>query len=582
MDGTATGPVTTTTTADGSSTGDGTGASADGTGDASGDGDATSGDGDGTSASGDGDGTSASGDGDGASGDGDGVSGDGDGTSGDGDGTSGDGDGTTTGDGDGTATGDGDGTSGDGDGDGVSEVTCAEAAQSLTSAGCLFAPIVGNDAKSLPWAVIAANTNPLSADVTLYDPNGTVIETAVVAPLGLHIFELDGAAAETWEHPEASGVQQLAFRLEATRPVVAYEFQPYSSSGNATADASLLLPEHAWDTNHLMVTAKNDGEMWMTVVSLEDNNQVTVFAADYQTGSTQGGGTIPALSAGQMHTETLNSQQTLRIFAPSADLTGMEVLSTGPVAVFGGSPGTALPGPGFQGYHDYLEEQIPPRSAWGTEHAVVKFQPRGSSDSDLYRIVADKDNTVVTLTGGYTGTFNLNQGEFAEFLTGEAFMATANDAFLIAHHITSCSNNTGPKDDTLFPGSYEATNNCSSSNDYRDMGDPAVSYIVPTDQFRSRYTFLTPDTYAWDMVSIIAPTSGWSTITLDGAPLPAPTALPGSNLSYARFQVTDGPHYAESAFVSFGLEVYGYDCRISYAYAGGLSLGTINTPPTPQ
>ena len=30
-----------------------------------------------------------------------------------------------------------------------------------------------------------------------------------------------------------------------------------------------------------------------------------------------------------------------------------------------------------------------------------------------------------------------------------------------------------------------------------------------------------------------------------------------------------------------GIEVHGYDCRLSYAYAGGLSLGAINEPPPP-
>ena len=68
---------------------------------------------------------------------------------------------------------------------------------------------------------------------------------------------------------------------------------------------------------------------------------------------------------------------------------------------------------------------------------------------------------------------------------------------------------------------------------------------------------------------------------MDGAPIPAPTAL-GGDLSYARFLVDDGAHFIASDTVKFGIEVYGYDCRISYGHAGGLSLGVINTPPPPQ
>ncbi|MFY0535732.1 hypothetical protein [Nannocystis pusilla] len=103
--------------------------------------------------------------------------------------------------------------------------------------------------------------------------------------------------------------------------------------------------------------------------------------------------------------------------------------------------------------------------------------------------------------------------------------------------------------------------------------------MPPTAQHRSSYTFLTPETYGWDMLTVVAPEAGWNTIELDGAALPSPTPLGVGDLAYARFLIPDGPHDIRSQSVKFGIEVYGYDCRISYAYPGGLSLGEINQPP---
>ena len=69
-------------------------------------------------------------------------------------------------------------------------------------------------------------------------------------------------------------------------------------------------------------------------------------------------------------------------------------------------------------------------------------------------------------------------------------------------------------------------------------------------------------------------------MSIDDLPLPAPTPVAGSNgLSYARFLISDGQHHVESPLAGVGIEVHGYDCRLSYAYAGGLSLGAINEPP---
>lgn len=80
------------------------------------------------------------------------------------------------------------------------------------------------------------------------------------------------------------------------------------------------------------------------------------------------------------------------------------------------------------------------------------------------------------------------------------------------------------------------------------------------------------------MLTVVAPMNGWGSIDLDGGALPDPEAIEGTNLGFARFLIEDGPHDIRSATTRFGIEVYGYDCRISYAYPGGMSLGKINRP----
>ena len=158
------------------------------------------------------------------------------------------------------------------------------------------------------------------------------------------------------------------------------------------------------------------------------------------------------------------------------------------------------------------------------------------------------------------------------------------DAILVAHGMVSAKVSNGTPNSSDWPGWFEGTNNCGSSGTLaaEDMGDPAVSFITPYAQYRNEYVFLTPYTYAWDVLTITAPDWAWDTVLVDGLPLPAPTPVAGTeDLAYARFLVADGPHHVESSMVGVGIEVHGYDCRLSYAYAGGLSLGAINEPPPP-
>jgi hypothetical protein len=108
------------------------------------------------------------------------------------------------------------------------------------------------------------------------------------------------------------------------------------------------------------------------------------------------------------------------------------------------------------------------------------------------------------------------------------------------------------------------------------VGDPAITFLPPVDQFRRSYTFLTPTTFAWDFITVVAQTSEWDQVELDGAALPTgPTPIGASGYGYASFPIADGPHVM-AGDANFGIEVYGYDCVVSYAYPGGLSLAKLN------
>jgi hypothetical protein len=302
-------------------------------------------------------------------------------------------------------------------------------------------------------------------------------------------------------------------------------------------------------------------------------------------GSSAAGNGIPSLGAGQSTQQVVDDGEVMRILVPGSNnaantgLMGARVQSTAPVAVFSGSPSMSIPGPDFVQFKDHLEEQLPPRTAWGKQYAAVHFRPR-STEADIYRFMADKDGTQITLSGGVQDVVDLDEGEWHELSTTEAFYADGTEAFMVAHYMVSTSLTPGPKNDQDYPGAFLSPNCNNPSQTRTELGDPAISYFPAVAQYRYNYTFLTPQTYAWDMMTVIGPMNAWDSIELDGQALPqAPTPLGAGGLGYAWMIVEDGPHEIRSDVAKFGLEVYGYDCRVSYAYPGGLSLSEINDPP---
>jgi hypothetical protein len=125
-------------------------------------------------------------------------------------------------------------------------------------------------------------------------------------------------------------------------------------------------------------------------------------------------------------------------------------------------------------------------------------------------------------------------------------------------------------------------------------GDPALVVVPPVDQFRSDYVFLTPSTYAFDAVTIVALPD--TQILLDGEPLPGtceqreltgpatrvgvrwqlfrcPLSFPeiGGDFAVRGGVQGDGVHRVRSDR-PVGVVVSGFDLYVSYAYAAGMNL----------
>jgi hypothetical protein len=112
-------------------------------------------------------------------------------------------------------------------------------------------------------------------------------------------------------------------------------------------------------------------------------------------------------------------------------------------------------------------------------------------------------------------------------------------------------------------------------------GDPSMSPMVATEQFRLRYVFLAPTDYTESYADVVVPTGG--SVTLDGAAVTATATPLNSGWSILRIPLgagQDGAHLMVGT-QPFGVQVIGYGSYTSYQYPAGLDLLQIAPPPPP-
>ena len=241
---------------------------------------------------------------------------------------------------------------------------------------------------------------------------------------------------------------------------------------------------------------------------------------------------------------------------PDWDLTGTQIRTQARVAVYGGHDCTFVP------YNrwacDHLEQQLFPLESLGVELFAPITHVLRAGEPNLVRIVAAMAPAHVTfeppLEDGTSAVdlmpFTYTEHEFRHDVWIRSNTPILGAMFLVGQNY-------------LGPTSAFA------------VGDPAMSLLVPTEQYRTSYAFLAPDTYAQSYIDVAIPMG--AQVYLDGAPITARLMPSAPPMMTGRLAISTGAHSIR-ADRPFGLYVYGFGSYTSYMYPGGLDLTHIGRP----
>jgi len=471
------------------------------------------------------------------------------------------------------------------------------------------------DAMNAQYALVVAvpPNSPLSAVIEIYqfeggseqkvpfDSQGVPLPTEPLEPGDVRVYHLGP------RNVNGTVIAPLAYRVVSSAPIMAYQFNPLNDEGVFSNDASLLLPATLVGGEYYVMTREQTHDTlrsYLTVIPTFLGGTTTV-AVDFSF-STQAGlinpgapdeGTISRYDAGDSAVFKLEPYQVLNIQTdgPGGDPTGSRIRANRNVVVFGGSEAANAPneaacinvstvtGTGhckgnaeiscatmedcvdagvISCCADHLEQQLLPVSNWGTRYIAAKSWERGV-ESDVWRVMAARDNTVVRLVPPIPGLNVpvLDAGEWFEFET--------------AGHLEIISDDV---DKPLLVGQFLPTQQATGKSAAERGGDPAFILSVPVEQFRSDTAFLVPNDFFGAYINVIAESE--ASVSLDGEPFEPELAEPigsGTHVVY-RLPVAPGAHAVTAQGGNVAVMVYGYDKHVSFGYTAGMKLEPLRKP----
>lgn len=497
--------------------------------------------------------------------------------------------------------------------DGVCLDPCGHHEDKISYLGCTFwaLNLQNNNGKSNDsFAVTVASEGHLPIDITVYNSDDSVVLTDSVEPGALTSLHLTSLG-----QVEGNGFSEQSYRLETNGPVTMHQFNPLNDIDIHSSDASLLLPLQAlgsryrilsWPNEYvyfdIQIACVTDGDCMLSDLQTCEagfcegpievgHSQVTLVGAStepttisidspvlFEIADATGAATF--YEPGTAHDFSLVRGHVLTLSTTAdenSDLTGLTLSGDHEFSVFSSSTCAMIPAGAYA--CDHLEQELIPTNTWGKDYVGAKFSPRGT-EPDLYRVLADLDGTLITTNPVIDGIDAqvIDAGEVLEFYYTGHFLLEASNPVSMGQYMVG-ADYPGPaggcSSDAAFPAPALDRELCAipssdSCSGHQAIGDPAFLLNVPQAQYRNDYTVLVPDDYLEDYLSVVAPVD--AEIFLDGvAQVGASQVVGSSGWVVWTIPVAGGVHRITSQ-ASFGLNVYGYDCTVSYAYPGGLNL----------
>lgn len=495
---------------------------------------------------------------------------------------------------------------------------------SLNAAAQQFAVVVSNAEADVATTVTVDEDDAAPGD----PPDVRTVATATIAPQNLEVFklgprEVDGSPDGEFNTGTGTALTRHAFRVRASMPIVAYQFNPLENVNVFSNDASQLLPVSALSSQagsgyvvlgwpqtiaRSDVPTQNFGQDLRAFVAVVGTRPDTHVHLKTAVRIIPGGPFGQGLDKGGEADVVLQPFEVLNLETGEfkGDFTGSTITADGPVAVFPGSEASDAPFYDTLADRfccaDHLEEQLAPARAVGKTYALAHMPTRSKvvaaaggnigvvDEPEYFRVMAVGDGTTHVKT-----TLPPPQDQFDLAGAGaDRTLVSYGDFLLTASQPAIVMDTQASQDAAGVPRGLPG-------------GDPSITFVAPIEQWRGDYVLLTPDKYDFDFLVISAPFGAH--VYLDGLPLdgtrcdigPGDGLTPDERgakdppflayrcqLSYPQIDPTkqapdniapgkqnDGVHHVQ-ADEPVGVVVYGFDSYVSYAYAGGTQLEEIN------
>ena len=396
--------------------------------------------------------------------------------------------------------------------------------------------------------------------VTVTDnSSGDVVEVDVPVAYRSVEFDVTAEFGQDLElRQENLGLSRKSLKIEAPVDITVYGVTTrlYSS------DAFLALPDDVLTRRYIVLAYPNglsvspqpqippeyDHPSEFAVVATEDNTTVTITP----TANLNGRPNLNPIQVGLNRGEVYFAQAAL---FEKQDVSGTQVRSTKPIAIFSGTRRTSIPTT-VGNYRDLIVEQMPPLDAWGTTAILTPIVRVNQADlgyEPVARLVALVDQTNWTRDG--TPQVPLEAGKPIEIVLDEiASVIQADNPILVAQ--------------------YEHSNQAPNNGNNFGLGDPFMMIIPPERQYDTIYAFQSVPHQLFErhFVNIVAESSSIGSIEIDGEQVSSRwsfTPITGSSYSYAQVELGPGAHTARGD-APFGLYAYGFGQANSDGYPGGM------------